>query len=120
MKNIYLNKLKEKLSHLYCYFKDDNILAISEDKTTLPFALVIHDKENYKEYLLLSLATDYPNCEYAVEVALWANKILPTVLSEPFFISSDGTTYTGNDARSQWNLETLPLDKMESPSKSFH
>lgn len=121
MENKDLLKLQKKLKNFFSYFKDDNILAISEDKTTLPFALVIYDEENFPDYFLLSVATDYNNCDVAIEVALWANKIKRSVLSDPFFISQTGNTYTGDEALSQYNLEVeLPLDKLKPLTNSLH
>lgn len=120
MKHAQLRELKSKLGHFYCYFKSDNILTIAEDKAVLPFIQVICD-ENYPNHFLLSVAVDYPDSERAVEVALWANSIKSTVLTEAFFISANGSTYTGLEAHNQFELEQVyPLDKMLPLTDSLH
>lgn len=115
-----LKTLKSKLTSFYCYFKSDNILAVSEDKAVLPFIQIVCDS-NYPDHLLLSVAADYPYSERAIEVALWCSQIRSTALTEPFFISANGSTYTGQDAYNQFELEQVyPLDKMIPLTDSRH
>jgi hypothetical protein len=116
-----LKKVQKKLKQYFSYFKHDNILVISEDKTVLPFAYLIIDENNYRGYMLLSLAVDYPYSEKAVELALIANLVRPVALSEQFFIAQSGTTYIGKDAHKQFQIETeLPLEDIEPLSDVRH
>lgn len=120
MRDSSLTQLKLKLENFYCYFKDDNILTISEHKDVLPFMQVICDS-NYPNLFLLSIALDYPDSERAVEVALWANSIKSTALTEAFFTSLNGSIYSGEEAHRQFELEKVyPLDKIKLPSKIKH
>lgn len=112
--------LKKNLKHFYCYFKSDTMLSISEDKSMLPFICVIHD-DKYPNNLLLSIALDYPNAEKAVEIALYASKIKSTALTEPFFFSGNGSTYVGDEAHDQFQLEVMvPLEDLQPPTDSLH
>jgi hypothetical protein len=118
-----MNKLKEiqkLLTPYFSYFKDKQILAISEDKASLPFAFLINDK-NYPNSLLLSIAVDYPNSITVVDLTLISSSISNILLSEAFYISpSDGKTYFGDNAYSRWDLEMLDLNGITPESKQLH
>ena len=121
MDNKYLNKIRNNLNGFFCYFKDKDILVISEDKSVMPFAYLISDEINYPGKLLLSLATDFPFCDKAVHVALCANRVRETVLSDQFFISNSGITYLGEEADRYHQLEIdLPLDQIMPLTNTKH
>lgn len=119
-KNPELKKISQLIKDsFFCYFKDDNVLVVSEDKAVLPFAFLIKDS-NYPDFLLLSLAVDFPFCEKAVSLALQCNNIRKVTLTEQFYISQDGVTYLGDDALKYHQLETVPLEKIETISNTLH
>lgn len=121
MQNKYLRRVRKALPSYFCYFKADNILVLSEDKSVLPFAYLIHDPIANPNFLLLSLAVDYPHSERAVEVALIANTVLRVALTENFFVSQTGNTYIGQEAFKHYEIECeLPLQDIEPSSKTQH
>jgi hypothetical protein len=120
MENKDLLKLQKSIPHFFSYFKEENVLAISDNKDKLPFAFVINDDE-YKFHLLLSIAIDYPNAEKAVELALYTNKIKPAAITESFYISQNGTTYTGDEAYKYWSIDlNYSLNEIDPESNTQH
>lgn len=113
-------EIEKKLKNYFCYFKNDDILVISEDKSVLPFAYIINDY-NYPDFLLLSLSIDYPNPIPVADITLIANKVKEVVLSEVFYISpSDGKTYFHDEAYERFELDNLPLEDLEPISSEKH
>lgn len=96
------------------------MLAISEDKTLLPFAFIVED-ENFPGLFVMSIAVNYTNSEKAVELALWASKIRLTALMEPFYIAQNGVTHSGENAYKYWDIDVqLPIDLVEPISEELH
>ena len=121
MDNKYLKKIKSNLTGFFCYFKDKDILVISEDKSVMPFAYLISDEVNYPGKLLISFAIDFPFSEKAAYVALCANRVKPVVISEQFYIAQNGTTYIGKDASKYFEIDVeLPLDQLQPESSHLH
>lgn len=115
-----LRAIKKDLKNFFCYFKDDSILAISEDKIQLPFAFLILDPAHPKE-LLLSLAVDYPTSVNAVSIALTAGKRGQVSLTQPFYISmTNGDTYLGTEALDRWDMESINMELVEPLNKERH
>lgn len=101
-------------------FKHDNVLSISEEKDELPFSYFLYDS-TYPDFILLSIAVDYPNAIRMADVIVKATKVTgKVVLAEPFFISNDGVTYLGEDAYDAHTAETTGLDDMEPASGTKH
>jgi hypothetical protein len=118
--NTRLNKLKKSLPKHFCYFKDSNILVISEDKSILPFCFVIVDPE-FPNHFLVSLAVDYPNSIQAAEIIVKASALSNIALTEPFYISvNSGKTYMDDEAYSQWDLDTIDLNSLAPLSPSVN
>lgn len=110
-----LIKIEKLLSDkFFCYFKSDDILAISEDKATLPFMFIISDA-GYKSNLLVSIAVDYPNSINVAEVCLAASTVSDCLLGEPYFISvaQEGKTFFGDEAFEAWDMSTIDLSDLE-------
>lgn len=121
MQNKYLKRIAKTLKSYYFYFKHENILVVSEDKATLPFAFLISDEIRHPGKILLSLAVNYPFSEKAVALALGANAVKPIMIADNFFIGQNGTTYIGEDASKYFELETyLPIDEIIPDSKNVH
>lgn len=121
MENKYLKKVQKHLKGYFSYFKHNDILVISEDKSVMPFAYIMSDEVNYPGILLLSLAIDFPFSEKAVDLALKANRVLPVAISDKFFVSQMGTTYIGDDADKYYEIETqLPLQEIDPASPNVH
>jgi hypothetical protein len=120
MQNKILTKIQKKLNKYFTYFKDDNILVISEEKSVLPFAYLIAD-ERYPNAILISLAVDYPQSINVAEIICLTSTIYRITLTEPFYIcTSDGKTYFDEEAYTKWELDTIPLDKIEPLNKNVH
>lgn len=120
VENTHLLKVQKALKNFFTYFKEDNILVISEDKTTAPFAYIINDA-THPTALLLSVSIDYPHSNNVAEIALASSSVRKTQLSDCFFISSvDGSTYFEEEAFERWELESLDLSKVEPLSKNLH
>lgn len=109
-----------KLPNYFTYFKENNILAISEDKSSLPFAFLIIEDE-YKDLILLSISLT-ADPVLSADIALQASLFNEIMLIEAFYVSEvDGMTYFGNEATRQYNLENeIDLMQIESPSSQFH
>lgn len=118
MKNKQLKQVAKLLKdELFTEFAHDNILTISDNKLSTPFAYVISD-ENYPEYLLLSLAIDYPICENAVMVALLANTIKSVRVAETFYINNEGLTVWGELAFDAFDKDqSIDLNNLQPINK---
>lgn len=115
-----LLKLQKSLNKYFTYFKDENILVISEDKSSLPFLFVIVDP-NYPTHLILSVAIDYPASTLVLDIAALCSKLGRIAVSHNFYISPySGATHLDDDAYRQWDLDTIDLEKLESPSKELN
>lgn len=114
-----LVKLQKHLNNFFTYFKDDNMLVISEDKSVLPFCYAIFDKKAANS-ILLSVAVDYPTSLNVAEIALKASTIHPTALTHVFYISTNGTTYVDSDAYRQWDLDTIDMEQIQPVSAAIN
>lgn len=99
-----LKKIANKLkSQFFSYFKDDAILAVSEDKAVLPFAFLIKES---KDILLLSFALDsHPSV--VANFTLLSNSVKPVFIAENFYISQSGSTYFGEEADKMFAIDNL-------------
>lgn len=99
--------------YFFSYFKDSNILVISEEKQVLPFAYLIIDP-NYKGIVILSLAVDYTDCNKTAELMIITSQVLKISLGKSFYISKEGSTYFNEEAYQQWTLDNeFDLNKIE-------
>lgn len=121
MENKYLKNVQKNLKGFFCYFKAENVLVVSEDKSVMPFAYIIADELNYPDTLLLSVAVDFPFAEKVVHVALCANRIQKVALTDQFFIGQNGVTYMGEEADKYYEIETeCPLEEIEPLCSNVH
>lgn len=121
MNNKYLKRVQKKLDHYYSYFKADNILVVSEDKASLPFAYLIGENPSHPNHLLISIAVDYTYSERVTDVALLANSVKTVALTEQFFISNLGITYIGVEAHKYYQIETeLPIEDINPPTDTLN
>lgn len=113
-----LKKIQKRIPKYFSYFKDDHILAISEDKMQLPFCFLIDD-DRYPNKVLLSLAVDYPNSINVANLIVLAK--IPMMLVQPFYISTtNGTTYIDDDAFHRWELEAINIEQLTPPTMSVN
>lgn len=95
-----VKKVKDKF---FAYFKDDAILAISEDKAELPFAFLIKES---KDVLLLSFALNsHPSV--VANFTLLSNNVKPVFIAENFYISQSGHTHFGEEADKMFAVDNL-------------
>lgn len=115
-----LMKLQTKLTNFFTYFKDENILVVSEDKSQPPFMLLIVEPSHPK-HILISIAVDFPNSISAAAVATEVRGMAPTQITKPFYISkTDGYTYIDDEAFDRWELESIDLDQLDPENKHIH
>jgi hypothetical protein len=120
MLNPHLKKAQAKLPNFFSYFKSDDVLIISEDKASLPFACLIFE-QSIPDLLLLSICVDYPTSMNVAEIALVASKIYPTAITEPFYISPiDGKTYIDDEAYKKWDIDAIDLEKLPAASEQLN
>lgn len=117
-----MNKLLKKVGVLlkpqFTYFKDENLLAVSEDKTTAPYAFIISEKPGH---LYLSFRIDYPFITNCVQMALDIAKLSKVTQAEGFFISKLGQIHFGDDAMKYYEFEMYaPLEDIDPECKSLH
>jgi len=103
----------------FTYFKHDNILVVAEDKTVLPFAYLIID-EHYPDEVLLSLSINYSNSINVAQCIINISNMYKVLLSDVFYISSDGRTYFNEEAYDRWDIDLINLDKIEPLNKHVH
>ena len=88
-----LVKIQNKLNNYFSYFKDDDILVISDDKDSLPFCYIIIASDHPKN-ILVSIAIDYPISTNVAEIIIHCGRIGDVALTHPFYISpGTGTTF---------------------------
>lgn len=114
-----LLKIQALLPNYFSYFKSDNVLTLSEDKTSPPFAYLITNYEYPKE-VLLSISVDYPTCINIADLVIKITKVSEIGLSEPFYISNSGMTHFNDDAYDQWSLDSIDLNSMEPISQQLN
>ena len=115
--SILVSLSKELNVHFYCYFKNNKMLAISEDKASLPFAIIVKERSKY----LISLALDYPVTFNVAKICLVAPNHCGLNLAESFYISpKSGHTFFGDEAGNQWDLDTLDISLVEPISQSLN
>ena len=120
MENPKLLKLQTKLKNFFTYFKDDGVLVVSEDKTTLPFLYAIVDKHS-PESILLSISVDYPTSINVSEITIKSAQVSKTSLTHPFYISiQSGKTFIDDDAYRQWDLDSIDLNQLEAISEAIN
>lgn len=117
--NKYLKMVRKEIPQYFSYFKDANILVVSESKEVLPFAYIIRDV-NTPSHLLLSIAVDYPFSQNVVELALATNKIKPVAISDEFYIAKSGNTHLGDDALKYYDLDSIDLDNFDGKNEILH
>ncbi len=121
MVNKHLKRVKLALSGYFCYFKHQDVLVIAEDKSVLPFAYLIASEPGHPGQLLLSVAIDYSSSDKVANIALVANKVMPVVISESFYVSKMGVTHMGEEAERYFDMDTfLPLEELDPESKAYH
>lgn len=119
MQNKILKKVSKSLASHFTYFKHDNILVVSEDKTQLPFAYIVYDNR-YPNTLLLSLSLDYFNIHSVSDVVIATSQIYEVNSSESFYISKDGTTHFSEDAYYYFDLENNKLKDLTPISNAIN
>lgn len=121
IQNNYLRQADTLLNkHNFCYLKEENVLAISEDKSTLPHAFVLTD-ESIPNTILLSFAIDYPRSSEAAAIALELRKITHVSLVEDFYIAKNGITHWGDDAAKYYTFETqIDLATIDPENKNLN
>lgn len=121
--NYLMLKAKKELKKkgLFCYFKNNNILVVSEDKATMPFLYVIWDDENYPKNFMLSLAVDYPKASTVAHVVILLNAFCKVLITEDFYISKLGSTHWGEDAHALYAYDThFSLDNIDPECENRH
>jgi hypothetical protein len=114
MENKLLRKVKKAFPNYFIYFKEDNVLVLSQDKTLLPFAYIIVD-EAFPHHLLISFNIEFPLATEAAEIVLKVNDIQRVKMVEEFFISSNGSTMWGDQARDHFDLESSDILEQIEP-----
>lgn len=115
-----LAKLQKKLTNYFSYFKDHDILVVSEDKESLPFCYLIMTSD-YPHTVLVSVAVDYPICNNVAEIVIHCSRAGNTSLTHPFYISpGTGTTFFDEAAFEQWDIDTIDLDKLTPLSQAIN
>lgn len=113
-----LSKIRKVIqSDFYCYFKHSNILAISEDKASLPFMIIMKENDHYG----VSVAVDYPTGFNVAYILLHITPVHKLNLADSFYISQHtGLTYFGTEAGDQWDMDNLDISMAEPISKSLN
>lgn len=112
MENSTLKKVVKTLDTFFCYFKHDDIIAISEEKDMAPFAYVLFD-DSYPDNLLISLAVDYPIASTVAKLVLLVNKTSPLLVADNFYINQMGQTLWNEEADYAFELDMIDLDQCE-------
>lgn len=118
----YINKAEKFLSKLdyFCYFKDNNVLMVSEDKALLPFMSVISD-DRFPASLIMSIAVDYPKSSSCCQIVLNLNKFVDIRLTEEFYVAKNGNTYFGEEAHKFYDYDIqAPLEELEPTCEFRH
>ena len=112
-----LLKIQAKLPNFFTYFRDDNILAISEDNMQLPICFLVLEKKK----VMIFLAVDYPNSIKVAHIVLASSSIVKSYITNTFYISmTNGATYLDDEAYDRWDLESINLNELEPESKERH
>lgn len=116
----YLKQAQSLLPEFFTFFKNNNILVVSEDKASLPFALLVYENE-HPNVLLVSLAIDYPDSVVVAHMILALSQKMNIALSDVFYISpSDGHTHFNEEAYDKWQLSQFDLGKIPALSEEVH
>lgn len=121
--NTYMLKAEKELKkkNLFCYFKNDDILVVSEDKATLPFIYILWDEINYPKSFLLSIAVDCPRANTVAQICLTLNSISKVLITEDFYIAKLGSTHWGDDAHALYMYDTnFSLEEIDPMCDNRH
>lgn len=115
-----LAKIESALKDYFCYYKSDDILVVSEDKSTLPFAFFIQEI-SVPNTVVMALAVDYSDCFAVSQVSILAATATSVVLGEVFYISpKNGETHFGEEALNQFDLENFDITDVVPISEHRH
>ena len=116
MKNPILSDIQHDLKDLFTYFNDDNVLAISATKETLPFLFVITDNDE----LFVSVAVDYQDTFVLARIMAVLSFYGHFEVTDPFYIGKDGNTHMGDAAYERCDLDVIDLDDFDPVSDTYH
>lgn len=107
MENVSLKKLQKKLKNYFTYFKHNDILIVSNDKSELPFAYLINDDENHPDEVLISFSVDFCNAASVAQFVLEINENSDVLVTESFYISKSGMTHWGEEAFKMFTIDNV-------------
>jgi len=105
-KNPYLQTAAKrfKKQSLYPVFRDENVLELSLDKKSHPFAFLTVERDQFPG-IIMSLAYDFSDAYLTADITLFLMHVCPVALGEAFYRSKDATLYWGEDASFRYALE---------------
>lgn len=122
-KNKYLAQAEKMLKKqkYHTYFPDENMLEVSRDKNSKPFAFLIIEKEQFPG-IVLSLALDFHQTYIVADMTINLMHIAPLALGEPFYRSVNGTLYWDTAAQLYFEMEFNKemLNNLEPVNDTLH